>query len=105
MGWASMRDRMLNHTVATFKDGTATYVGLGGVTPVAGVSVIIDRDLIQSGAEGMFRSDAVGLSWRKPELAAVARGGVFTVGAESFTVEDIIIDDGHMMTAACMVTT
>lgn len=104
MGWASMRDRMLNQAVSTFKDGAAQYTGPGGSPAASGVSVIIDRNLMQSGAEGMFRSDAVGVSWRKPELAAVARGGVFTVAGESFTVEDIIADDGHMITAACMVT-
>lgn len=100
-----MRDRMLNQAVSTFSDGSAQYAVPGGPPPVVGISVIIDRNLMQSGAEGMFRSDAVGLSWRKPVLASVARGGVFTVGGESFTVEDIVFDDGHMITAACMVTT
>lgn len=103
MAWASMRDRMLNLTQATFTDGDAQYVGLDGAPAVAGISVVIDRNLMQAGAEGMFRSDAIGVSWLKASLAGVVRGGVFTLAGESFVVDDIIADDGHSITAACMV--
>ncbi|MCY1561184.1 hypothetical protein D9M68_984110 [compost metagenome] len=67
-----------------------------------GIQVIIDRNLLQSGAEGVFRSDAVGVTWRREELAKAERGGFFLFGAERFLVEDIIADDGYMITAACM---
>ena len=103
MAWASMRDRMLNLTQSTFSDGLADYVGTGGAPAVTGVSVVIDRNLMQAGAEGMFRSDAVGVSWLKSAFAGAARGGVFTLSGESFIVDEIIADDGHSVTAACMV--
>lgn len=104
MGWAAARDRLHRRVTATFKDGLATYTGPNGEPPVSDISVIIDRNLMQNGPEGIFKSDAVGLSWRVVELCRATRGGVFTVGAERFTVEEAITDDGHMITAACMVT-
>lgn len=102
MGWAAARDRLHRRVTATFQDGLATYQGPNGEPPVSGVSVIIDRNLMQSGPDGMFRSDATGVSWRVAQLCRVTRGGVFSVGCERFTVEETISDDGHMATAACM---
>lgn len=84
-------------------NGCAQYTGIAGAPSVAGVEVIIDRNLMQNGPEGVFRSEAVGVTWRKCQLAEVERGGVFTYGAERLVVEDTISDDGHMVTAACMV--
>ena len=103
MGWAEMRDRMHERVVARLNDGCAQYQGLGGAPTHSVVTVIIDRNLMQAGPEGMFRSDAVGVTWRKSQLATVVRGGIFTYGAERLVVESIIADDGQMVTAACMV--
>ena len=103
MGWAEMRDRMHERVVAHLNDGCAQYQSHDGAPSQSGVTVIIDRNLMQSGPEGMFRSDAVGVSWRKCQLATVVRGGIFTYGGERLVVEDVISDDGHMVTAACMV--
>ena len=103
MGWAEMRDRMHERVVAHLNDGCAQYQGFDGAPAQPEVTVIIDRNLMQSGPEGMFRSDAVGVSWRKCQLATVVRGGIFTYGGERLVVEDVITDDGHMVTAACMV--
>lgn len=100
-----MRDRMLNLTQSTFTDGSAQYASQDGSQSVSDISVILDRNLMQSGPEGMFRSDAVGVSWLKSALCSAVRGGVFTIDGESLIVEDIIIDDGHTVTAACMVQT
>ena len=103
MGWAEMRDRMHERVVAHLNDGCAQYQSHDGAPSHSGITVIIDRNLMQSGPEGMFRSDAVGVSWRKCQLATVVRGGIFTYGGERLVVESIIADDGHMVTAACMV--
>jgi hypothetical protein len=103
MGWAEMRDRMHERVVAHLNDGCAQYQGPGGAPAQSGVTVIIDRNLMQNGPEGMFRSDAVGVSWRKCQLATVERGGIFTYCGERLLVADVIADDGHMVTAACMV--
>lgn len=98
-----MRDRMHQRVVARLNDGCAQYQGADG-SPVCTIpEVIIDRNLMQSGAEGMFRSEAVGVSWRKCLLATVDKGGVFTHCGERLVVEDIIADDDHIVTAACMV--
>ena len=80
MGWAEMRDRMHERVVAHLNDGCAQYQGFDGAPAQSEVTVIIDRNLMQSGPEGMFRSDAVGVSWRKCQLATVVRGGIFTYG-------------------------
>lgn len=104
MGWAAARDRLHSRVTATFKDGLATYTGPNGEPPVFGISVIIDRNLMQNGPEGVFQSDAIGISWLTNQLCGVSRNGVFVVGTERFKVEQTIADDGHMATAACMVT-
>ena len=98
-----MRDRMHARVVAKLKDGSAQYRDASGTVIAESVQVLIDRNLMQNGAEGMFRSEAVGFTWRHSELASAQRGGVFVFGAEQFVVEDVIADDGHMLTAACMV--
>ena len=103
MAWAEMRDRMHRSVVGQLKDGTAQYTGRTGAPVVADVEVLVDRNLMQTGPDGMFRSDAVGVTWRKEQLQAVERGGVFLFGAERLVVEDTISDDGQMATAACMV--
>ena len=103
MGWAEMRDRMHERVVAHLNDGCAQYQGPDGTPAQSGVTVIIDRNLMQNGPEGVFRSDAVGVSWRKCQLATAERGGFFSYCGERLVVEDVIADDGHMVTAACMV--
>lgn len=103
MAWADMRDRMHSRVVAHLKDGAAQYTAPAGGAVVSGVEVIIDHNLMQNGPEGVFRSDAVGITWRKAQLAAAQRGGVFAFGDAAYVVEETITDDGHMITAACMV--
>lgn len=103
MGWAEMRDRMHERVVARLNDGCADYQGQNGTLVFQGLTVIIDRNLMQTGPDGMFPSDSVGVSWRKSQLATAERGGVFTFSGERLVVEQIIADDGHMVTAACMV--
>lgn len=98
-----MRDRMHQRVVARLNDGSAEYQGPSPAPVVTGIEVIIDHNLLQNGADGVFRSNAVGISWRKAQLAQVVRGGVFTHGSNSYVIEDTIADDGHMITAACMV--
>ncbi len=103
MAWADMRDRMHQRVVARLKDGCAQYTGPSGAPVVAGVEVIVDQNLMQNGPDGVFRSKAVGITWRKEQLDHAERGGVFVFGGVSYLVEETISDDGHMLTAACMV--
>lgn len=88
--------------MAGLNDGTADYAGPSGSPVASGVSVMIDRNLERPGADGMFISIPLAITWRKTELAEVARGGVFIVGGASYIVEQPVSDDGHMITAACM---
>jgi hypothetical protein len=103
MAWSDMRDRMLKSAVAHLNDGTADYQPPGTNPEVTGIDVIVDHNLLQNGADGVFRSNAVGISWRKEQLGSVVRGGVFTHNGASYVVEDTVSDDGHMITVACMV--
>jgi hypothetical protein len=98
-----MRDRMLRTTVASLNDGCATYQGPAGSVPLGGVEVLVDYNLQRAGPEGIFITDQVGITWRKAALPSAGRGGVFTHSGKRYLVEDVIADDGHMITAACMV--
>lgn len=102
MAWADVLARMDSRVMAHLRDGCAQYVGPAGGPVVAGVEVIVSRELMQNGPDGMFRSSAVGFSWRKDELAKVERGGVFTFCRARYLVEEQISDDGYFVIAACM---
>jgi hypothetical protein len=91
--------------MSSLNDGSCDYQGLHGEPLVYGIEVLIDHNLQRVGAEGLFRSDAVGITWKKRDLPAAVRGGIFEYCGRRYRVEDVIEDDGHMITAACMVTT
>ena len=81
---------------------------LGAYQPAVGplvqdLQLQIDRNIQLAGADERFQVGMVAITCAKAELGAVARGGVFSVGAESWTVSDLLSDDGHFITAACMV--
>jgi hypothetical protein len=104
MSWASMRDGMLRATVAALNDGCANYQGPAGSLPVTGVEVLVDYNLQRAGPDGIFITEQVGITWRKAALPGAGRGGVFTHAGIKYLVEEVIANDGHMITAACMVT-
>ena len=104
MGFDELTEDMDDMIMSSLNDGQATYQGGPGELPVTGIEVFIDRNLQRVGPDGLFRSDAVGITWKKRSLAHAVRGGVFQHCATRYCVEDIIEDDGHMITAACMVT-
>ena len=89
--------------MSSLNDGTCDYQGEHSEPPVYGIEVLIDHNLQRVGPDGLFRSDAVGITWKKRDLASVTRGGIFRHGCKRYCVEDVIEDDGHMVTAACMV--
>lgn len=95
---------MLRTTVAVLNDGRATYQDLAGSCLAGEVEVLVDYNLQRVGAEGVFITEQVGITWRKAELPGAGRGGVFTYSGKRYLVEEIIANDGHMITAACMVT-
>ncbi len=95
-----MRDRMDRSVLAKLNDGVAEYRGPG--QQPRPVTVMIEHNLVQNGPDGMFRSDATGFTWRKSELAGAERGDVFTFERCRYVVEEVISDDGHFVTAACM---
>lgn len=68
--------------------------------PTADLDLQVDRDLSYEGADGIFVSGKVGITWLKCDLGGAARGDIFTVGAERFQVDKVLADDGHAITAA-----
>jgi hypothetical protein len=74
-----------------------------GCAPVPGLDLQIDRNLEMEGAGGRFMTNVIGISWHASALASAKAGDLFVVGAERFIVEKLLADDGHMITAACMV--
>jgi hypothetical protein len=98
-----MRDRMIRTTVAALNDGCAAYKDPNGIPIAGGVEVLVDYNLQRAGPDGVFITEQVGITWRKAALPTAGRGGVFTHADINYLVEEIIADDGHMITAACMV--
>ena len=83
-------------------DSIGTYQpAVGALVP--DLQLQIDRNIQLAGADERFQVGLVAITCAKSELGAVARGGVFSAGAESWTVSEILSDDGHFITAACMV--
>ncbi|MCY1275491.1 hypothetical protein D9M68_303630 [compost metagenome] len=100
--FAELVDEMDGMIMDSLGDGEASYCGANGAPPVTCIRVMVDRNLEINGPEGLQRTDAVGITWRRESLAGAERGGLFRYGAERFVVEDIIFDDGYIVTAACM---
>ena len=94
--------RLDTRVMRLLKDGHAEYQPPGGLPPVLCVEVMVDENLMQNGPEGVIRTEAVGITWRKAQLQDVTRGGLFVHAGRRFIVEEKIMDDGHMATAACM---
>lgn len=95
--------RLHERVVERLNDGTAQYLARDGRLTASNLTVIVDHNLMQNGPDGLMRSDAVGISWRKVFLDTVQRGGVFVLpDGRRLLVEDIAADDGHVVTAACM---
>ncbi|WP_052659179.1 hypothetical protein [Pseudomonas sp. LFM046] len=87
----------------TFRDGCGDYQDANGQLLIKGIPLIIDRNLEHSGPDGIFMTQAAGLTWRHADLECAEQGGLFVVEGIRFIVEDIIADDGHMVTAVCQV--
>ncbi|WP_313278101.1 hypothetical protein [Stutzerimonas balearica] len=100
--FAQAKTRLHAAVLARLADGPADYVSPAGERVACGVRVLVDRNLQQQGPEGIFLSDAVGISWCSAELQAVERGGVFIHAGQRYLLEQPISDDGQMPTWACM---
>lgn len=93
--------RLHSMAAARLSDLTGSYSF--GATVVTDLPLMIDRNLQHEGPEGTFLTDAVGISWPASQMASAERGGVFEVGSDRFIIDDLIADDGHYLTASCMV--
>ncbi|BAU76134.1 hypothetical protein [Metapseudomonas furukawaii] len=103
VGFSELVEDMDEQIMSSLGDAVGQYLdGVSGRLH-CGIELIIDRNLQQSGPDGVFLTDAVGITCRRAALGCVARGGVFIVGPTRYLVEEIIADDGHMVTAACQV--
>lgn len=95
-----MRDRMDRSVLAKLNDGVAEYRGPG--QQPRNVTVMIERNLMLNGPNGLFPSESTGFTWHKADLDSVQRGGIFIIERCRYEVEDTISDDGYFVTAACM---
>lgn len=68
--------------------------------PTLDLDLQVDRDLSYEGADGIFISGKVGITWLKCDLGSAARGDLFVVGTERFQVDRLLVNDGHIITAA-----
>lgn len=102
-GFGDKMDRMDAAIMASLNDGTGDYFDSAGMPAAQGIELIVDHNLQRVGPEGVFLSDAIGITWKKSDLAAVNRGGFFEFAGCRYIVEESIADDGHLATAVCMV--
>lgn len=102
-GFGDKMDRMDAAIMASLNDGSGSYFDSAGALVAQDIPLIIDHNLEYVGANGVFLSDAVGITWQTSDVAGVARGGFFEFDSVRYTVEKVIADDGGMSTAACMV--
>lgn len=89
--------------MTALKDGHGDYFASAGMPVALGIELMIEPNLQRVGANGVFLSDAIGITWRKAALVSVTRGGFFESGGKRYIVEETIADDGQWVTAACMV--
>ncbi|WP_313226724.1 hypothetical protein [Stutzerimonas chloritidismutans] len=88
--------------MASLSDGEGEFIHPDGQV-VRNVPLMLDHNLQINGPEGLYRSDAVGITWRRQSVpCGVGRGGIFVYRTRRYLVEDILEDDSHMATAACM---
>lgn len=88
--------------MASLSDGEGEFIHPDGQV-ARNVPLMLDRNLQINGPEGLYRSDAVGITWRRASVpCAVGRGGIFVYCKRRYLIEDILEDDGHMASAACM---
>lgn len=101
-GFGSALASMDAAIMASLKDGQGDYRDASGRPVASDIELIIDRNLQHAGANGVFLSTAIGITCRKVAVGDISRGGLFVVDGVRYQVADIIDDDGHMLTAACM---
>jgi hypothetical protein len=101
--FARLQGRLNRVATARLSDSLGSYQQVSQL-PVDDLALQIDRGVDLTGAGEIFQGCTVAITVSKIQLGAVIRGGLFIVGAERFTIEHVIADDGHMITAACMVT-
>ncbi len=89
--------------MTALKDGYGDYFASAGMPVALGIELMVEPNLQRVGPEGVFLSDAIGITWRKAALAAVTRGGFFKFDGKRYIVEETIADDGQWVSAACMV--
>lgn len=102
MTFADLTDDMDAMIMSSLNDGLGDYFDSAGTLVAQGIELMIDKNLQRVGPDGVFMSEAVGVTWRKQALPVVIRGGFFVFGPRRYVVEETIQDDGHMLTAACM---
>ena len=95
--------RMNRVTADRLADALGSYQQVG-LPPVDDLALQIDRGVDLTGAGDSFLGCTIAITVSKTQLFSVSRGGIFISGAERFTVEKAIADDGQWLTAACMVT-
>lgn len=95
--------RLHSVSAARLSDSIGSYQ-CGSAPPVLDIELMVDRGVSLEGADSMFRANTVAITWPAVAMSSVVRGGIFTVGAERFLVDDTVADDGYFLTAICTVT-
>ncbi|EQM66111.1 hypothetical protein QYE80_08125 [Pseudomonas tohonis] len=103
MSFADLIDDADELIMASLGDGVGEYRDLPSGVVCCGLMLMLDRNLQQEGPEGLFLSDAVGITWQKSLLPRAERGGIFIHRGVRYIVGQTIADDGHLVTAACRV--
>ena len=100
--FAKAQARLHRVCVDRLSDAVGTFVSEGRA-PVHGLALMVDRNLEYATPDGLMQSELIGITFHRSDLASADRGDIFQIGDERFTVEKLVADDGHMITAATMV--
>jgi hypothetical protein len=100
--FARAQDRLHRVGSVRLADSIGSYQERG-VTVADDLKLQIDQQWGEFGAGEVFAAGVKFVTWHKCCLESASSGGVFIVGNQRYLVEKIVADDGHMVTAACMV--
>lgn len=85
-------------------DSFGSYQPLQG-QPSAPIPLQVAREVELAGPNGAVMGVPIAISFYRRDLAEVERGGVFLVGVdcagERLIVDEVVLDDGHMITVSC----
>lgn len=98
MSWARMRDGMNKTILRTLADGRATYLAATGAVLASGIDAILEHDAERIDVAGGMVERVATLTVSKATLQPFDRKGAFALAGQTWHIDGIAADDGHLIT-------